>query len=772
MVVPGAGPHGSGGVPSAVVRDRAPLRVYAVLAALAAVYVVVPVLRAAARPALVRELGVGREAIALADVLGAVGGIVALFVTGRAGDRLGRRRVLVWALGVLGAGSLFVALVAHPSAYVVGRVVVTMAASAVFVTCLAFLPSLSLPGQLRRIMGTWLAVMSLTFLGITVTASAIVATLGWRAVSLVFAALAVVGIVSVRRIVPETPAAGASTRLDVLFSGCLAAAALLAAALYLAPVRGWSDPWVLVLLAASPCAVAGGLLSSRGRRHALGASLRSPGTALATGVIVGFTQIIVAVALPTLVATGGGTATQGMLAVAAFGLGGAAACLLARHTPFTPLTGCSLGLPLAAVGLALLHAVPMGAGPATAMCCAMSALVGFGIMTAQTPQMAVFLAALPHSRLGAFSALHPTAVALGIAAAQAMPSTSVLRGDTLPLDMEQLLWVAVAVVASAALVVGRPAVALAVAGVAGLEHLLIRGLAGPELAARPVAVGTVLAVGALAGVLTFLRRQQTERHTRVQQAAGALQHAVLHPIPARLGRLRLAGLYRPATAGTGIGGDFLEAVDTPFGTRILVGDVRGKGMQAVQTVTDVLGAFRSQAHEVEDLGELAARLDRQLVRAAGARDDEELFATALLLQHGTAGDAVELVNCGHLAPLAVSGRQVREITVPALLPLGFGLLGDDSPRPATVPLDPEETLLLHTDGLSEARNSSGEFYPLAERLQVATGTEPGALVTHLDRDVHDWTHHLTDDIAVVALTHEEAPTVTAPRAEDASLSVV
>ncbi|MFJ4715936.1 MFS transporter [Streptomyces sp. NPDC088785] len=766
--LPGTVPRGPGRPARDGPPGRAPKRVYALLAALAALYVIGPVLRAAASPAIVQDLGVSREAMATGEVLGAVGGTVALFVTGRAGDRLGRRRVLVWATAAFGTGCLFVAFVAQPSAYIAGRVLVTMAASAIFVTCLAFVPSLSLPGRLRPIMGTWLAVMTLVFLGASNVAAPLVSTLGWRTVSLAFALIAVAGVVAVLRIVPETVVSGTSTRLDVLFSGCLGAAVLLITGLYLAPVRGWSDPWVLALLVAAPAAVAVGLLCSHSRRCLTATPLRQPGTALAAGVVVGFTQVVVAIALPALVRADGGTLAQGVLAVSAFGLGGAAACLLARRTAFTPLTGCSLGLPLAAVGLALLHTVPRGAGPATVTCSALAALVGFGIMTAQTPQMAGFLAALPHSRLGAFSALHPTAVVLGMAAAQAMPATSVLRTAPTPSDTSELLWVAVVVVAAAALVVGRPAVALAVAGVAGLEHLLIRGFAGEEVAQRPGTVVTALAIGVLAGALTLLRRQQTERHARTEQAAGALQHAVLHPIPSRLGGLRLAGLYRPATAGTGIGGDFLEAVDTPFGTRILVGDVRGKGMQAVQTVTDVLGAFRCQAHEVTDLGELAARLDRQLVRAAGARGDEELFATAVLIQHGATGDEMEVVNCGHLAPLAVSGRTVREIAVPALLPLGFGGLGDDHPRPATVGLAPDETLVLHTDGLSEARNSSGDFYPLAERLEAARGTEPGALVTHLDEDVHDWTHHLADDIAVVALVRE---TALAPAARQADLSL-
>ena len=62
--------------------------------------------------------------------------------------------------------------------------------------------------------------------------------------------------------------------------------------------------------------------------------------------------------------------------------------------------------------------------------------------------------------------------------------------------------------------------------------------------------------------------------------------------------------------------------------------MRGKGLDAVRTVADVLGAFRVVAHETEDLAELAAQLDRQVLRDAAEREDEELFVTALVVAVG------------------------------------------------------------------------------------------------------------------------------------------
>lgn len=470
--------------------------------------------------------------------------------------------------------------------------------------------------------------------------------------------------------------------------------------------------------------------------------------ALTSGIALGFTQVVLATAVPALTVGAGGTPEQAALVLSAFGMGGAAGCLLVRRHGITPLTGGSLGLPPAALGLVMLHIVLTRSAYPVTCGCLVVALIGFGTMLALAPQMSRFLAAIPRTHLGVNAALLPGAILLGTAAAQAFPSTSAMNSAAMPGDARELLWIGIAVVAAAALILGRPAVALAVSTATALQFVLTESGAD-----KSKGVFVALAAGAVAGAVAWSRREQSDRLAQTSQAASALQHAVLRPVPERLGRLRLASLYRPATAGTEIGGDFLEALDTPFGTRILIGDVRGKGLQAVRTVTDLLGCFRSQAYETPELGELTARLDRQVIRAASACEDEELFATALLIEHDGPANKLHIVNRGHLAPLAVTPARVRQIDIPACLPLGFGTLNaTEAPRPHTVALDHGTTLVAHTDGLSEARNSTGEFYPLTDQLADAHDTKPEQLVRHLDASVGDWTHHLTDDIAIVALT--------------------
>ncbi|WP_441246425.1 PP2C family protein-serine/threonine phosphatase [Kitasatospora sp. McL0602] len=266
-----------------------------------------------------------------------------------------------------------------------------------------------------------------------------------------------------------------------------------------------------------------------------------------------------------------------------------------------------------------------------------------------------------------------------------------------------------------------------------------------------VYVSTALA-GALGAALSWQRIRQDRDLVRVRSIAETLQRTVLRPVPTHIGGLRAAGLYRPAHADVAIGGDLYEICETRYGTRVLLGDVRGKGLDAVRTVADVLGAFRAVAHETADLGELAELLDRQVLRAAAERGDDELFVTAVLLQHRPGSGRCELVNRGHLDPVLLTPSGVRLVHCPEDLPLGLGQLAAAPAQTVTLPLPPGHTLLLHTDGVSEARDATGTFYPLTDRLATLPGADPEAVVAFLDQDVRRHSAPLTDDLAVLALT--------------------
>ncbi|MFI9721976.1 PP2C family protein-serine/threonine phosphatase [Streptomyces sp. NPDC052396] len=262
-------------------------------------------------------------------------------------------------------------------------------------------------------------------------------------------------------------------------------------------------------------------------------------------------------------------------------------------------------------------------------------------------------------------------------------------------------------------------------------------------------------VGVLGTALAAHRQRQEAHLLHANSVAEALMRTLLRPVPARIGPVLAAGLYRPAEAGTMVGGDLFDIRATEKGVRAVIGDVRGKGLQAVRTVADLLGSFRQAAYAMGGLAKVAAEMERCIAREAEATPDAELFVTAVLVEYDAAGQRVTIINHGHIEPVLLSGGEVRALTGPPALPLGLGTLSREEPVPYTHSFTPGDVLLLCTDGLIEARDADGAFYPFLDRLghrftgRPATG--PAEVIDFLDTDLPRHTHLFHDDVAILAI---------------------
>jgi serine phosphatase RsbU (regulator of sigma subunit) len=285
--------------------------------------------------------------------------------------------------------------------------------------------------------------------------------------------------------------------------------------------------------------------------------------------------------------------------------------------------------------------------------------------------------------------------------------------------------------------------ALAGIGAATLRRPLGYGavslLAAIAIAAKPTqyagwlpgaTIFTVVVITAVATVGTAVSVRQEQRIAEVSSVAEAAQRAVLRPPPPRLGPLGFDVVYVAAAAEAKVGGDLYEAVATSqHGIRVIMGDVRGKGLGAVELATDVLGMFREQAHDACTLAELATRLDAGLGRAL--RHEE--FVTALLVEIDQESGQTSIFNCGHPPPLLIqaprddaAARRVTLLEVPAPAPpLGLLALGDCSAAQLIHSLQPDDQLLLYTDGVTEARDAKRAFYPLPERVSALAAKAAG-----------------------------------------------
>jgi phosphoserine phosphatase RsbU/P len=248
--------------------------------------------------------------------------------------------------------------------------------------------------------------------------------------------------------------------------------------------------------------------------------------------------------------------------------------------------------------------------------------------------------------------------------------------------------------------------------------------------------------GGLGAWLAHRRTQQERTLLRVSRIAEVAQRTILRPIPPRMGRVALAVRYLSATEDALVGGDFYEVAVTRYGLRVLVGDVKGKGLEAVQLAALVLTGFRAAAAH-PSLAELAAELDHSIRPQLG----EEDFVTAVLAQFSRHGE-LQLVNCGHPPPLRFRAGAVQRLaSTEPTTPLGL----DPAPTVQRFSLGAGDRVLLYTDGLVEARAPDGRPFALDGQVQaVGAASSLGAALDGLvGRLLEHAGGRLDDDLALV-----------------------
>ncbi|WP_282204406.1 PP2C family protein-serine/threonine phosphatase [Kitasatospora fiedleri] len=273
----------------------------------------------------------------------------------------------------------------------------------------------------------------------------------------------------------------------------------------------------------------------------------------------------------------------------------------------------------------------------------------------------------------------------------------------------------------------------------------------------------LVALAAVTGVVVAYTRIH-ERHgrelDRVRTVSDAVQRVLMRPLPDHAGPLLIATRYLAADDEANVGGDLYAAVRTPHATRLLIGDVRGKGLAAVGDAAALLGAFRELAHHHEDPARLADALEASYRRhlaelTDSGQDVQENFTTALVLDLPDDRPTARIADCGHPPPLLLTPRGAHPLPLRRTAPpLGMSALGPVERRTEEFDFPPGSTLLLYTDGVTEARDAAGAFYPLPDRTgPLPPAGTPRALLDALRRDLLDHVGgRLRDDAALIAVT--------------------
>jgi serine phosphatase RsbU (regulator of sigma subunit) len=235
---------------------------------------------------------------------------------------------------------------------------------------------------------------------------------------------------------------------------------------------------------------------------------------------------------------------------------------------------------------------------------------------------------------------------------------------------------------------------------------------GVQFRAEKVTAITLF-IAIIYAVYRYALEQQARQNVLEQeiQSAREIQQVLIPETLPSLKGYAVTSAYQPALE---VGGDFFQILSNLDGSTVVaLGDVSGKGLKAAMNVSMIVGVLRALTDATSSPGEILAGLNRALCgRMRGG------FTTGIVLRLDTDGK-VTFANAGHLPPFL----NKQEVAVEGSLPLG--LVSFAQYDELTLQLHPGDQLSLYTDGLLEARNSTGELYGF-DRLNALMASGPTA----------------------------------------------
>jgi serine phosphatase RsbU (regulator of sigma subunit)/anti-sigma regulatory factor (Ser/Thr protein kinase) len=246
-------------------------------------------------------------------------------------------------------------------------------------------------------------------------------------------------------------------------------------------------------------------------------------------------------------------------------------------------------------------------------------------------------------------------------------------------------------------------------------------------------------------------------HAERRRVAQTLQQSLLPPTLPVVAGIAFGAEYSPTQGDADVGGDFYDVVPMPDGRwLVVIGDVSGKGVQAATVTGLVRDVIRVLVRDGRRLPDIIARINETLVERGGGR-----YCTLAMAAVGFGPDHrldLSLHLAGHDRPVKVcADGKASFVGVPGT---ALGLLGQVKTPSLAVTLEPGDTLIFYTDGVTERRRGA-ELFGI-ERLRAAAGPLAGYAADVVAARLRAValafsTEPPRDDIAILTLRNDVTP---------------
>jgi len=248
------------------------------------------------------------------------------------------------------------------------------------------------------------------------------------------------------------------------------------------------------------------------------------------------------------------------------------------------------------------------------------------------------------------------------------------------------------------------------------------------------------------------------RLRRRRTPAAELLAGVMPPLTAGIDSFMLAGIVEPCYEVGGDAFDYALAEDT---ASLAIFDAVGHTLSSGLIASAAVGAYRSTRRGRDSLHEQATAIDRVIAESFRSGS----FATGVLVELDLTNGRLQYVNAGHPPPHVLrGGKVVKPLTGGRRLPFGLGgaelTVGEES-------LQPDDWLVLHTDGITEALDHNGEVFGQARlfdflQREAAAQYPPPETVRRLVKAVMSHQRDVLQDDATLLLARWGSPGLLTP----------